>query len=129
MTDSISPHAKRICSSQDLSNPLDDSISRMYQSQPVPTIHHPDAPNVETAIESRSGFCFSQPAMLDDLILCTQLNSTQGASQNVFQRLVRRMTRFFLSTKCDETLKRLTNSLMKLGYTWKSNDDGVVSRL
>jgi serine/threonine-protein kinase Chk1 len=64
--------------------------------------------------------------MLDDLILCTQLNPTQS-SQNPFQRLVRRMTRFFVSTNWEDTLKRLTTALQKMGYTWKYNDDGVIT--
>lgn len=126
VTDSMSPRTKRLRSSQDLSTHFDDSISRMYQSQPVPSVNT-EVPVVEEAIEARNGFCFSQPAMLDDLILCTQLNPTQGASQNPFQRLVRRMTRFFVSTKCDESLKRLTQCLEKLGCTWKANDEGIVS--
>lgn len=37
------------------------------------------------------------------------------------------MTRFFVSTKCDETLKRLIGSLEKLGYAWKTNDDAVIT--
>ncbi|XP_055638346.1 serine/threonine-protein kinase grp [Toxorhynchites rutilus septentrionalis] len=126
----VSPRAKRLCSNQDLSTPLDDSTSRMCQSQPVPTITHTEVNGVEEAIEARNGFCFSQPTMLDDLILCTQLNPTQslGATQsNQFQRLVRRMTRFFVSTKCDETLKRLSSTLEKLGFSWKSNDEGVIT--
>uniref|UniRef100_A0A182QVQ9 non-specific serine/threonine protein kinase n=1 Tax=Anopheles farauti TaxID=69004 RepID=A0A182QVQ9_9DIPT len=114
-------------------HPLDDSISRMCQSQPVPVIVHTEVNGVEEAIEARNGFCFSQPTMLDDLILCTQLNPTQSVGtqqqqqQNPFQRLVRRMTRFFVSTRCDETLKRLSTALEKLGYSWKSNDEGVIT--
>ncbi|XP_055590740.1 serine/threonine-protein kinase grp [Uranotaenia lowii] len=126
----ISPRAKRLCSNQDLSTPLDDSTSRLCQSQPVPTITHMEVHGMEEAIEARNGFCFSQPTMLDDLILCTQLNPTQsvGATQsNPFQRLVRRMTRFFVAAKCDEALKRLSTALEKLGYSWKSNDEGVIT--
>jgi len=74
-----------------------------------------------------TGFCFSQPALLDDLILCTQMNSTQTASQNVFQRLVRRMTRFFVKTKWDESIQHLTEALDKLGYIWKMNDDSIIT--
>lgn len=127
----VSPRGKRLCSNQDLSSPLDDSTSRMCQSQPVPTITHTEVHGVEEAIEARNGFCFSQPTMLDDLILCTQMNPTQsiGATQsnNPFQRLVRRMTRFFVSTKCDETLKRLSATFEKLGYSWKCNDEAVIT--
>lgn len=134
----MSPRAKRLRSSQDLGPSLDDSTSRMYQSQPVPSgglghclgggdvenlrpgdNHHVDA--------SRAGWSFSQPAALDNMILCTQLNPTQGASQNVFQRLVRRMTRFFVTAKYEEAVKRLTEAADKLGYTSKLNENGVVT--
>lgn len=46
---------------------------------------------------------------------------------NPYQRLVKRMTRFFVSTKCDDTIKRLTKVLDKLAYTWKVNDDSSVT--
>lgn len=128
VVDSVSsPSAKRRRSSQSLSNQLDDSISRMYLSQPVPFVQHSIVANVEEAIEARQHISFSQPTMMDDLILCTQLNSTQGATQNVFQKLVKRMTRFFVSTKCDDTLKRLSSALDKLGYIWKASDEAVVT--
>lgn len=125
-----SPQAKRQRSSQDISNPFDDSISRMYCSQPMPTVKHDEINNVQSANGGedavRNGFCFSQPALLDDLILCSQMNSTQTASQNVFQRLVRRMTRFFVTTQRDETVKRLSAVIEKLGYTVKLNDDNIT---
>lgn len=109
----------------------------MYQSQPVPCggmlqggdgdeNQRPGEVHVEA---SRNGWSFSQPAMLDNMILCTQLNPTQGgaASQNVFQRLVRRMTRFFVTSKYEEAVKRLTAAADKLGYTSKVNENGVVT--
>lgn len=77
--------------------------------------------------EARNGFCFSQPAMLDDLILCTQLNSTQSASQNLFQKLVRRMTRFFVSTGFEESIRRVQACVAKLSCQCRVNDEGIVS--
>ncbi|XP_055918244.1 serine/threonine-protein kinase grp isoform X2 [Eupeodes corollae] len=135
-----SPKSKRQCSSSDFSHPFDDSISRVYCSQPMPTMRNDveadiaagcgginRSTNNNSAFEARNGFCFSQPALLDDLILCTQMNQTQSASQNVFQRLVRRMTRFFVTTQWDDTIRRLFTTLDKLGYTRKINDDSVVT--
>lgn len=138
----ISPKSKRLRSNYDLSNPFDDTISRNYCSQPMPTIkidftnvisdNNNDIPNDENrpssigAFEAVRGFCFSQPALLDDLILCTQMNQTQTASQNVFQKLVRRMTRFFVTTKLDISIKKLTKSLDKFGFTWKC-DDAIIT--
>lgn len=55
------------------------------------------------------------------------MNPTQSGNQNVFQKLVRRMTRFFVSTDFDQTIKRLSQILDHLGYTWKINDCGMVS--
>lgn len=127
--DSASPRAKRLCSNQDLNTSnLDDSVSRMCHSQPVPTVLFSDLKNDCNMMEARNDYCFSQPTMMDDLLLCTQLNATQGSgASNPFQRLVRRMTRFFVSTKCDETLKRLTTLVEKMGFTWKLNDDSTVT--
>ncbi|XP_055858753.1 serine/threonine-protein kinase grp isoform X1 [Episyrphus balteatus] len=135
-----SPKSKRQCSSSDFSHPFDDSISRVYCSQPMPTMKNDveadiaarggginRSTNNNSSFEARNGFCFSQPALLDDLILCTQMNQTQSASQNVFQRLVRRMTRFFVTTQWDDTIRRLFTTLDKLGYTRKINDDSVVT--
>lgn len=129
VVDAVSPKGKRQRSSQDMFNQTDDSTSRNYQSQPMPQVYHvQEAPAVEPHFEARNGFCFSQPAMMDDLILCTQLNSTQTASQNLFQKLVRRMTRFFVSTNFDDSIKRLTATIEKLAYTWRVHDCGMVGQ-
>lgn len=122
VVDAISPRTKRLRSSEDFSL-TEDSGSRIYFSQPVPQYTHTDE---EQNVENRTGFCFSQPTALDNLILCTQLNPTQSASQNVFQKLVRRMTRFFVSTNFDETIKRLSSAFEMMRYTWKTCDTGVV---
>ncbi|XP_065723784.2 serine/threonine-protein kinase grp isoform X2 [Drosophila suzukii] len=140
-----SPKAKRqrLQSSAHLSNGLEDSISRNYCSQPMPTMRSDDDFNVRLgsgrskedggdrqafAQEARPSYSFSQPALLDDLLLATQMNQTQSASQNYFQRLVRRMTRFFVTTRWDDTIKRLVGTIERLGgYTCKVGDDGVVT--
>lgn len=141
-----SPKAKRqrLQSSAHLSNNLDDSISRNYCSQPMPTMRSDEDFDVRSrnrhvngqedgdrqalVQEARLTYCFSQPAMLDDLLLATQMNQTQSASQNYFQRLVRRMTRFFVTTRWDDTIKRLVGTIERLGgYTCKVSDDGVVT--
>ncbi|KAH8412724.1 hypothetical protein KR009_004918 [Drosophila setifemur] len=139
-----SPKAKRqrLLSSAHLSNGLDDSISRNYCSQPMPTMRIDEDFDVRLrrgrgkdgedreplAQEARLSYCFSQPALLDDLLLATQMNQTQSASQNYFQRLVRRMTRFFVTTRWDDTIKRLVGTIERLGgYTCKVSEDGVVT--
>lgn len=126
----MSPAAKRLKSNQDLNTSFDDSLARMCHSQPVPSVPFSEAKHDQISLEANNAYSFSQPTMLDDLILCTQQNATQGSNVNgvnQFQRLVKRMTRFFVSTKCDETIKRLTTVLDRLGFTWKVNDDSTVT--
>lgn len=125
----VSPKSKRQRSSEDIFNPMDDSASRNYQSQPMPQMLHVGelVSDILQNNEARYGFCFSQPAMMDDLILCTQLNPTQSASQNQFQKLVRRMTRFFVSLGFDDSIKRLSVAIEKLGYTCRISDNGMVT--
>lgn len=107
---------------------MDDTAARIFQSQPTPQVNTSDSDNGhDSTIESRtSDFCFSQPTLMEDLILCTQL-MTQGQSQNAFHRLVKRMTRFFVTTNYDDTTKRLTTIVGDLGYNWKLNDTSIVS--
>lgn len=143
---SSSPKSKRQRSSQDIFNQTDDSSTlRNYQSQPMPQLASDlnagdddddglgagrgrGAGGAEARLrEARNGFCFSQPAMLDDLILCTQQNLTQSASQNVFQKLVRRMTRFFVSSTFEESIRRVQAAVDRLAYTCRVSDEGVVS--
>jgi serine/threonine-protein kinase CHEK1 len=122
------PAAKRLKSNLDLYNTnLDDSLARMCHSQPPPSFADNDNQD-PVNVEARNDYCFSQPADLSDLLICTQL--TQGSTQigsNPFQKLVKRMTRFFVTTKCDETIKQLTTVLDKFGWNWKLNDDSTVT--
>lgn len=123
------PRVKRLRPNDYVSQMDDPSLSRIFQSQPVPQTNHDvcDGNGNVSTIEMRTDFCFSQPTLMDDLLLCTQLNPTQGTSQNAFHRLVKRMTRFFVTTKCDETVKRLTAAITSLGYTYKCADSSIVS--
>lgn len=125
----MSPAAKRLKSNQDLNTSFDDSMARACHSQPVPTILFSETKQDQISLEANNAYAFSQPTMLDDLLLCTQQNATQGSNVNTnpFQRLVKRMTRFFVSTKFDDTIQRLTTVLDRLGYTWKLNDDSTVT--
>jgi len=126
--DGLSPITKRLKSNQDLNTSFDDSLARMCHSQPVPTVLFSESKHDQISLEARNNYCFSQPTMLDDLLLCTQQHATQGSNtNNPFQRLVKRMTRFFVSTKCDDTIKRLTTVLDRLGFTWKLNEDSSVT--
>jgi serine/threonine-protein kinase Chk1 len=100
-------------------------------------------------LEENVPFSFSQPAHLDDMLLNSQLHATQPStqtssqvvlsrilnvinyfiftsvlkacfvSQNTFQKLVRRMTRFFVCTSYEETVEKVCKLLDRLSYTWK----------
>ena len=76
---------------------------------------------------------FTQPATLSD-IYCSQpgsgstQNTTQGSTQTQFQRLVKRMTRFWVKTNSlEETEKFLHGLLQKLQYTIRCKPKGVIT--
>lgn len=94
-------------------------------SQPVPQINR-DYEKSETADEHRNDFCFSQPTLMEDLILCTQMNPTQS-TQNPFHRLVKRMTRFSVTTSSEEAIQRITDTMSHMGYTWKPTDKNLFT--
>ncbi|XP_067009883.2 serine/threonine-protein kinase grp isoform X2 [Anabrus simplex] len=125
------PNSKRICSGGDLSPPsgiLDGcAVSRLSHSQPEPRLEEPKIPS-QSQLEEFP-FCFSQPAHLEDLLLSTQLNPTQSSTsgQNTYQKLVRRMTRFFVTTNCEDSITHLCALLDKHGYAWKINSTRVVT--
>ncbi|KAL7294907.1 hypothetical protein TKK_0011829 [Trichogramma kaykai] len=77
-------------------------------------------------LTERTGLSFSQPVCVEDLFVSSQLPLTQ-ASQSSFQNLVRRMTRCFASTNCEETIKTLTNLLTKNNYHFRVNDFGTIT--
>ena len=60
---------------------------------------------------------FTQPAKFEDLVVSTQ-GATQS-SQTQFQRLVKRMTRFWVTTDKEGTERELKNCLEREGCTTK----------
>lgn len=96
-------------------------------SQPVlQIVRESDNESIDNAIEQRNDFCFSQPTLMEDLILCTQMNPTQS-TQNPFHRLVRRMTRFSVTLSSEDSIKRIIDAISKIGYTWKSTDTNLIT--
>ncbi|XP_046411151.1 serine/threonine-protein kinase grp [Neodiprion fabricii] len=106
-----------------------NNVSRFCLSQPeMPgiEINKTDCMN----FEQRPGFSFSQPTDVEDLLLCTPLQTTQhtqGASQNTFQKLARRMTRFFVKMDGDNFAKKLLSVLENEGYTCRVSEVGVIT--
>uniref|UniRef100_A0A8C1M712 Serine/threonine-protein kinase CHK1 n=2 Tax=Cyprinus carpio TaxID=7962 RepID=A0A8C1M712_CYPCA len=64
---------------------------------------------------------FSQPTCLDHMLLGSQLLGTPGASQSPWQRLVRRMTRFFTTVKAEPSCIALRDACIAMGHTWKQS--------
>lgn len=94
-------------------------------SQPVPeTVQRCE--NNSNEKDQGNDFCFSQPTLMEDLILCTQMNSTQS-TQNPFHRLVKRMTRFSVTTSSDDTMKRIIDVVSGMGYTWKTTETNLLT--
>lgn len=106
----------------------DENMTRFCLSQPeLPGIENVNAAHIN--LEER--FSFSQPAHIEDLLLCTQVQAKQltqqSQQQNSFQRLVRRMTRFFVNTECETAVERLVNCLEHENYTYRINDCGTIT--
>ncbi|XP_019514414.1 PREDICTED: serine/threonine-protein kinase Chk1 [Hipposideros armiger] len=67
------------------------------------------------------GISFSQPTCPDHMLLNSQLLGTPGSSQNPWQRLVKRMTRFFTKLDADKSYQCLKETCEKLGYQWRKS--------
>ncbi|XP_068187710.1 serine/threonine-protein kinase Chk1 isoform X1 [Antennarius striatus] len=62
---------------------------------------------------------FSQPTKPEHMLLCSQLLGTPGASQTPWQRLVRRLTRFFTNVNAEASLAALTDACDTLALNSK----------
>ncbi|XP_047463865.1 serine/threonine-protein kinase Chk1 [Mugil cephalus] len=62
---------------------------------------------------------FSQPTKPEHMLLGSQLLGTPGASQSPWQRLVRRMTRFFTTVNTDASLSALKDACDSLALGFK----------
>ncbi|XP_017786832.1 PREDICTED: serine/threonine-protein kinase grp isoform X2 [Nicrophorus vespilloides] len=98
-------------------------------SQPAPRIANNIAPErLAILMQNREQVCFSQPTSNDDLIVNSQLHFTQSPlTQNNFQKLIKRMTRFFVKTSCEKTTMQLCKVLDQLCYNWNSDPSGVIT--
>lgn len=121
--------AKRLCSIENVPMSPKISLDRpIGLSQPMPQVHEKDVQLFQENNKDRDTICFSQPTHFDDLIISTQFQFTQShVNKNNFQKLVSRMTRFFVKTSFDKTLQILCKKLEDNGYTWNRNSTGIVS--
>ncbi|KAL4136060.1 hypothetical protein QTP88_007628 [Uroleucon formosanum] len=103
---------------------LDDG--RQCYSQPASAAIAFDTSMSHTESEIRS---FSQPTQVDDLLLSSQLLTSQSIStpNNSMQKLVKRMTRFLVNLDYKAALSNLGLFLDDLGYIWKINTPSLFT--
>ncbi|KAK6468012.1 serine/threonine-protein kinase Chk1-like isoform X1 [Huso huso] len=124
--------SKQIRSDMDLS-PLsslrssDDRVKfSSSQPEPLPVLSSWDpSPSCFNAMVQQ--ISFSQPACPEHMLLSSQLIGTPGSSQSPWQRLVRRMTRFFTKLDADRSYASLKDVCEKMGYTWKKSCTNQVT--
>ncbi|XP_051960670.1 serine/threonine-protein kinase Chk1 [Xyrauchen texanus] len=95
-----------------------DDRAQISSSQPEPQGLWEER---EVSVCSDVSVSFSQPACPDHMLLGSQLIGTPGASQNPWQRLVRRMTRFFTTIKAEPSCIALRDACVAMGHTWKQS--------
>ncbi|XP_025414673.1 serine/threonine-protein kinase grp-like [Sipha flava] len=95
-------------------------------SQPAPT---PMPFSTSVLPQESEIHSFSQPTQANDLLLSSQLLTSQTTStpSNSMQKLVKRMTRFIVCKTPEEALTNLSQYLDDLGYTWKLNSSSVIT--
>uniref|UniRef100_A0A8C5VMF5 non-specific serine/threonine protein kinase n=1 Tax=Microcebus murinus TaxID=30608 RepID=A0A8C5VMF5_MICMU len=124
MSESPSGFSKHIHSNLDFS-PINSASSeenvKYSSSQPEPrtglSLWDTSPSYIDKLVQ---GISFSQPTCPDHMLLNSQLLGTPGSSQNPWQRLVKRMTRFFTKLDADKSYQCLKETCEKLGYQWKS---------
>ncbi|XP_022905274.1 serine/threonine-protein kinase grp-like [Onthophagus taurus] len=97
-----------------------------------PTIREAVPPNslqllLSQDLKANKPICFSQPINNEDLILGSQIQFTQSPVNHTnFQRLIKRMTRFFVTTNIEETIKYLGVVLDQLHMRWSINAERAL---
>ena len=122
---------KKVVKHEDVENKLPPSFDRLWASQPAPktlTKTNQNSQNSNERVESGNEFGgFTQPAQLSDLCCNASQSNTQATQSNRFQRLVKRMTRFWVKVSFEETDKFLHGLLEKMHYAFKCKSKGIVS--
>ncbi|XP_067127205.1 serine/threonine-protein kinase Chk1 [Centruroides vittatus] len=124
---------KRLCSKY---NPLlrEDTVMHLTCSQPELIKEEVKCSQDNSTADIVHVVSFSQPAHPEHMLLSTdscftnsQLQSTPNSSQSPLQRLVKRMTRFFVQDNAEITLKKLKEVFEKLGYMQKRTSSGQIT--
>jgi len=124
-----SPKRKR--NSDDSSIPNHGYLSsemadRLCASQPATATGISRTPSTGHSTENLQGFGgFTQPAQLSDLLGSSQTGTQAPTQSSRFQRLVKRMTRFWVKVSLEETDKFLHGLLEKMQYSFKCKPKGI----
>ncbi|XP_030066164.1 serine/threonine-protein kinase Chk1 [Microcaecilia unicolor] len=73
------------------------------------------------------GISFSQPVCPDHMLLNSQLLATPGSSQNPWQRLGKRLTRFFTKVDAVHVYNSLKDACEKMGYIWRRSCENQIT--
>ncbi|NWW98994.1 CHK1 kinase, partial [Caloenas nicobarica] len=123
--DSPSGFSKHVRSDTDFSpvkSVLGEDHASYSTSQPEPGTGGMPWDSGAAAIDKLvQGISFSQPACPEHMLLNSQLLGTPGSSQSPWQRLVKRMTRFFTKLDADGSYRTLQEVCEKMGYGWKKS--------
>ncbi|KAF4793479.1 checkpoint kinase 1 [Turdus rufiventris] len=131
VTDSPGGFSKHIRSDTDFSpvkGALGEDKASYSTSQPEPgTGGMPWESGAGRIDQLVQGFSFSQPACPEHMLVNSQLLGTPGSSQSPWQRLVKRMTRFFTKLDADGSYRALKEVCEKMGYGWKMSCTNQVT--
>ncbi|EEC15984.1 checkpoint kinase, putative, partial [Ixodes scapularis] len=70
---------------------------------------------------------WERPELASSSVTCVQRSACLCIFQSPLQKLVKRMTRFFVTTDANETVQELRSLFEKLGYVWKTNSPGQIT--
>ncbi|NXA06674.1 CHK1 kinase, partial [Sapayoa aenigma] len=131
VTDSLGGFSKHIRSDTDFSPvkaTLGEDKASYSTSQPEPgTGGMPWESGAGSIDQLVQGISFSQPACPEHMLVNSQLLGTPGSSQSPWQRLVKRMTRFFTKLDADGSYRALKDVCEKMGYGWKMSCTNQVT--
>lgn len=100
-------------------------------SQPESLCNNKGSDFISSVIQSshtKHNFAFSQPTQNDNLLLSTQLQTTQSPlTQNQMHRFIKRMTRFCVKTSYEETVKILLRHLENFHFSYNNELDNVLT--
>ncbi|XP_073990165.1 serine/threonine-protein kinase grp isoform X2 [Rhodnius prolixus] len=104
---------------------VDENASSLSQVESASVTRYDDT---DSSFNGDLQLFLSQPVRLCDMLVSTQLLNTQSSStQNCMQKLVRRMTRFFVNLSVKDALEELKSMLDKLTLSWKSSAFSIVT--